>query len=76
MSGFSELNLGKLLGNMVNKDQNPEEKISIRHNQADHTNFILMDLKQIKEQKRDTNFQQRLREVAENYDFFHLLCKL
>lgn len=76
MSAFGEMNLGRLLGNMVPAVTNREEKINIQHNQGDHANFMMIDLKQIKEQKRDTNYQQRLRQIAENYDFFHLLCRL
>lgn len=71
---FSELALGRHVGNLQAAQAYQGDTMRIKNDPRSHTNFIQMDMKQLKETPKTTNFQQRLREAAENYDFFHILC--
>lgn len=73
---FSELGLGRLLGNLPATQGYTGDKMNVRNDPQNRTNFIQLDMKQLNEKPKTTNFQQRLREVAENYDFFHILCSI
>ena len=67
--------LTNLFKNLV-RDEAGKPKEEIMYGTAGlGQNQMRMDMRQITEKQKTTNFQQLLREATENYEYFHILCK-
>lgn len=65
----------KMISAIPGQAAKPDSKpMSFNTNVQDLTNKMGIQMKQIKEKKSHANFQERLQEATENYEFFHRLC--